>query len=264
MAFNSVPDDNLVLWNGRKLRELNERLQKLESKLGINSKPSSSAKSNSFVTVLNDSGEDWSRGRVVGIGDSLVKPGDVDGDLAYQRQNVFQHVATDETSRKFGIASSSAPNGRLAKVIVSGFANAIVDVRKTDHEYAKTTSIDGVLESTSDPTSIRILFANAVGETELCKVILGGQYESSLFPIELEHTGGSDGSSTEQASWSYNIRALGSTSIIKANENPGLNPHHYKRPNLGKMTKATRGIAFLDGAELIVVSTNEVSVFSTC
>jgi hypothetical protein len=103
----------------------------------------------------------------------LIKPGDITGDLAYERQNVFEWAATDETTKKFGICSSATPEGRLAKVIVSGFANAVIDVTSLDHEYAKPAATDGVLESTSEPTSILIFFANAVGPTELCKVLIG-------------------------------------------------------------------------------------------
>ena len=173
MAFNSVPADNLVLWNGRKLRELNERLQRLETKFGVKSGSRTTSRANNFVMVTNDTGSDWDRGRLIGLGDSLIKPGDIDGDLAYERQNVFEYAATEEGTKKFGITANSAPDGRLAKVIVSGFANAVVNITDLDHQYAQPTDTDGVLESTDEPSPILILFANAVGPAELCKVLIG-------------------------------------------------------------------------------------------
>ena len=178
--FNSVPDDQLVLWNGRKLRELSERLGKLETKSGSRTRPPSTARSNTFVMVVNDTGSNWQRGRVVGTGDTLIKPGDIAEDLAYEYQDVFEFAQTNESTKKFGIVANATPNGMRAKVIVSGFTNAVVNVTSLSHDYAQTTETDGVLESTSEPTSILILYANAVGPNELCKVLIGSCCCNSL------------------------------------------------------------------------------------
>ena len=84
------------------------------------------------------------------------------------------------------------------------------------------------------------------------------------FPVAMEQTGGEDGSSTEQASWVYSIRKLHSDAIIRAGVDPGALPHHYRRPNLGRMETADFGLAMYDAGELIVLDTNEIWIASTC
>lgn len=113
---------------------------------------------------------------VVAIGDPIVDVGDYTNDLAYRAQHAFKRAETDADTKKLAIMSTSLPanaSKRCSRAVVSGVTVAIVDVKNLSHGFAKTTDVDGVLESTDSNTGIRILHSPAVGTTELCKVLIG-------------------------------------------------------------------------------------------
>ena len=87
---------------------------------------------------------------------------------------------------------------------------------------------------------------------------------SALFLVQLEHVGGQDGSATEQCSWRYNIKKVGNDEILEADINIGLDPHKYRRINLGKYEKATHGIACILAGNLSVITSNETPIAGTC
>lgn len=97
----------------------------------------------------------------------------------------------------------------------------------------------------------------AIGQT----VELGS---SDVFVVELQFVGGEDGTATTQCSYRYDITIVGEDTILKADENIGLDPNKYRRINLGSYTKATHGLACYLNGELSVMTSNEVPVAGTC
>ncbi len=87
---------------------------------------------------------------------------------------------------------------------------------------------------------------------------------SDVFVVELQHVGGTNGTSEQQCAWRYDITIVGDSTIIKANENIGLQPNKYRRMKLGAYHKATHCLAFYLNGELSVMTSNEVPETVTC
>jgi hypothetical protein len=92
-------------------------------------------------------------------------------------------------------------------------------------------------------------------------VVVSGGGGSATFAVKVEKTGGSDGTSTTAASWTYTVKDLAGTSLgtAVAQSRP--------RPN-GKMTFQTGssgyGTAFYDGATLKLWDAGEVEGTGAC
>jgi len=91
--------------------------------------------------------------------------------------------------------------------------------------------------------------------------------KGKVFPVLLEQTGGSQGTSTAPASWSYTVRDEETNDIIASNVNPVNAPHRWKRPSVGQMIKATFGYAHYSSSgspQLVVGWINEVAEQQAC
>ena len=67
-----------------------------------------------------------------------------------------------------------------------------------------------------------------------------------IVPVSLTHSGGAQGDGTNPATWTYDITpALDpSAGVVMTAEDPVAAPHHYERPNVGQVEKATFGLAW--------------------
>ena len=88
----------------------------------------------------------------------------------------------------------------------------------------------------------------------------------ATFQVELEQVGGTQGTSTEPASWTYNVTLWeGDGSIIKASASIDGAPNHYRRPNAGQLEPATFGTAtYNSSGSLVIIDCNETLIFTTC
>jgi hypothetical protein len=89
---------------------------------------------------------------------------------------------------------------------------------------------------------------------------------TGTFQIEMTQVGGEQGTSTNPASWTYDVKVWeGDGSILKAGVDPVASPSHYRRPNAGQLDKATFGTATYNLAgELVIIDCNETLKFTTC
>ena len=92
-------------------------------------------------------------------------------------------------------------------------------------------------------------------ETELVKY--------ATFPIHLTQVGGSDGSVSAAASWTYDIEDIDGKSLGTAVDIDSA-PHNWVRPTLGKMVQATAGLAHYEGETLVVDWVNEREAVEEC
>ena len=88
--------------------------------------------------------------------------------------------------------------------------------------------------------------------------------QPTLFAVKITKTGGADGTSTTQATWSYTVKdLLGVTLGTSVNLR---NTANGNRPN-GKTTFQSAdsyGLAFYDGATLVLWDAGEVPTVDTC
>lgn len=95
-------------------------------------------------------------------------------------------------------------------------------------------------------------------------IFVGGG--SATFQVTMEQRDGIQGTSTTPASWTYDIKIWeGDDSIIKADAGIVDAPNHYRRPNIGQLSKATFGTATYNSAdELVIIDCNETLIITTC
>jgi hypothetical protein len=87
-------------------------------------------------------------------------------------------------------------------------------------------------------------------------------------PVLLSNVGGSDGTSSSPATWTYSVTdaLLGTLIYDNANAiNPTTAPHLCKRPPVGSMLNASAGTGYYDSSGVfILLSFNEVPNPSAC
>ena len=86
-----------------------------------------------------------------------------------------------------------------------------------------------------------------------------------IFPIDLTQTGGSQGTDTTAASWSYTVDH-GITGVELATlQNPVSGAHNFRRPAVGQMVKATAGYAHYSLTGVLTIGwINEVADQEVC
>jgi len=78
-----------------------------------------------------------------------------------------------------------------------------------------------------------------------------------VFPITLSQTGGSQGTNSTAASWTYTVTHAISGKELATGVNPVSSPHTYNRPSSGQLSTADAGYAHYDGADLVIGYINE-------
>lgn len=90
---------------------------------------------------------------------------------------------------------------------------------------------------------------------------------AQVIPVTMTQVGGSDGTASAAATWTYDIVDVVTEAVLAEAVNPAAAPHKWKRP-YGKMGKATFGYAHMifDDDEYIpcIGWCNEIPVTSEC
>ena len=115
----------------------------------------------------------------------------------------------------------------------------------------------------------RIIFGPGFTVTENPKGCVNSVYVEgggSTFLVELTQAGGSQGTASTPASWTYDVRLFeGDGTILFANMDIVADPSHYRRPNVGQMAVATYGqAAYNSDGDLLIVDCNETLIFTSC
>jgi hypothetical protein len=86
-----------------------------------------------------------------------------------------------------------------------------------------------------------------------------------VFPISLTQTGGSQGTASAAASWTYTVTETASALQLGTSVNPVNAPHLWRRPSLGQMVAATAGLAhYNESGAFIIDWINEVPGPGAC
>jgi hypothetical protein len=120
---------------------------------------------------------------VIGLGDSMIVPGDYTDDAGFRFQHVMEGVATDEDTVKFAVTLDALYADKPGKAIIMGPCTVVATVINVTNPYLAFTEDDGVLVSTTCQTPIRMLYAGDTGEDQLVKALIGdGGIDLSIVP----------------------------------------------------------------------------------
>jgi hypothetical protein len=183
---------------------------------------------------------------------SIVKP----ANRTTTGVTVIAAKLTSAVSGRIGWYNAKSAQGKAK-------SDATGDLAETDITPSWATSEDLLIEYVPD---IGAAVASIDDFTDLTKVIVqglvvgadtatgkrivlvaGGSPTGILFAVTLTQTGGSDGTTSTAATWTYTVTSLGGTSL-GTSKSP-----EWPRP-YGKMTAATKGLAYIDTDGAVVLS----------
>jgi hypothetical protein len=96
----------------------------------------------------------------------------------------------------------------------------------------------------------------------------GGGGGEGVFAVTLTRVGGSNGTATSAASWTYDVKRADTNEQLGTNVNPSTSPHKWKRP-IGRMAQADFGYAHFgkdtEGERVLVLGwINEIPEVAAC
>lgn len=218
-----------------------------------------------FVHVVNTTGKTLERFDVVGLDGPLVT-NDVD---AFCERIVFKGVAPrKEHKGKFAILQEDATPDMCVRACVYGTSIARVRITSEGNDDKPKLRFCDVEENQTS-------YLVSGGHTEVLwsddstndrwAIIRIGSGRSTLFPVNLEQTGGEQGDHDKEASWTYKVTDAMTDEKLEENVDPTESPHQWKRQNLGAMSKATFGYAHYDNDDKLVLGwINEVPEVAIC
>ena len=218
---------------------------------------------NGLVRIQNRTGLDLEAGSVLGLGGLAMDAGE--GREAFQ--SVFAGVVPGASHRgRFAILLSPLAKERVGLAAVRDVAvtRVLVPPGGENCLYADIAKGEtGYLEASSAGAAT-ILWREGTG-TGIQRALVSLGTFPALFPVALEQAGGSQGTSTTPATWTYDIKDPATGAVLATAQNPVVSPHRFQRPGAGWMIPATSGMAFLGGEGAPVLTwINEVADQEAC
>jgi len=180
--------------------------------------------------------------------------------------------APDSVRGSSGLVSRISPNPKYKKYykIISNEDDGEYVVREQRLDPATTAFKD--FETTNDRTAYECKFNVGGIADEIYpgwktltfdgeEVIIIDMTSQGLFPVKVTQTGGSAGSKTTKCSFTYTVDSIGGEELATV-QTPSKN-----RPVVGKMKAPTAddyGLAFYNGATLVLYDANETLAASAC
>jgi hypothetical protein len=201
------------------------------------------------ILVRNDSGSDRARFEVLGLDVPVITP-DVNEE-AFRNRLALAGVlpAVDTHEGRYAVLSEPVAAGKIGRAVVDGVTVVKVTVADEAQEprFAEMADGDatGLAAQASGSTAI-LWRAGGTGPQWAVVRLLGKPAAAvglHVFPVALSQTGGTQGTATAPASWTYRVTDLETAEELLAGVNPTASPHQWRRPSLGPVVPATFGYA---------------------
>jgi hypothetical protein len=218
-----------------------------------------------LIVVKNNSGADRDRFQILGIDSVVISP--TDNLQQFQNRPAIVGVTPNVNDHrgKFMILAEPIKSGQLGLAWIAGVCPVQVYFLSENHRYADVGGGGSSCLSSGDSGVAQILWSASTSGVSWALVRLGaGGGQGTVFPVQLEQTGGSQGTDSTPATWTYTVKDIfGNTLAIMVN--PTSSPHVWKRPSVGYMIPATAGIAFYNSINLLSLAwINEVADQEAC
>lgn len=199
-------------------------------------------------------------------------------DWADNKSTVFMAVDMSPASQTFvvdlgSLAIAPLGTGQQKDKMQSDVGTVVMTHWSTSDGDMESMWLTDDVDGAGDSTFVRVFNPTNRAATGRVMVQFSEVYNRfvvtqtpATFQVKLEQTGGTQGTSTEPASWTYNVRMWeGDDSIIKAAASIDGLPNHYRRPNAGQLNPATFGTATYNSAgDLVIIDCNETFILTTC
>jgi len=219
-----------------------------------------------LVYIRNDSLANIPRFGVLGIDKPIFAPEEAPNSF-FNRivlSGVFPVEGVHEG--RFVILSEPLAAGKIGRGYAAGCCVAKVNVvTESAALYADIADDETEFLSCGPHGTAQILWKEE-GTGEKWAIIRFGVLRS-IIPVTMTQVGGSDGTASAAATWTYDIEDVITETVLAEAVNPAAAPHKWKRP-YGKMGKATFGYAHMifDDDEYIpcIGWCNEIPVTEEC
>jgi hypothetical protein len=230
--------------------------------------------------VRNDTGVAQGRFAVLGIAGFIIEPADnLDG--FHERTALVgvapiaagsEGVGELHTEDSFAILAEPLDDGEIGRAWIHGAAPVLVDVDDESHRYAKLVHGETGHLITAESGPVVILWREATDVVPVWAVVRWGSANAGqmAFPVNLVQVGGTQGTDSTAASWTYDVFGLDdAVAALVEDAAPTTSPHQWRRPTLGEMSQATFGYAHWQsdgegGRELVLGWINEVPLVAAC
>lgn len=157
---------------------------------------------------------------------------------------------------KFAITLAPILAGEYGPAVVSGVVICQVDMVAATDKWAEIKNSTTTELKSAGHGSARILFAQSGTGVKWC-IVRMCERPQSLFPVLIKSVGGSDGTQTTYASWTYDLYPLGDTSYTNKINSSALQPlcsrARYMEGKVVKPSDGDYGEAFYDASGNIVL-----------
>ncbi|HPP28896.1 MAG TPA: hypothetical protein PLV57_20505 [Phycisphaerae bacterium] len=224
----------------------------------------SSSNDSGMVLLKNISGADRARFEILGINTPLIQPADnLDQFVNRPALSGVTPTAANHWG-KFGVLAEPIRNGALGWAWVSGVCPVKIDIANANHWHADIADGSAAYLKSSGGGAARILWKDS-GTGVRWAVVRLGRWSPTVFPVNLTQTGGSQGTSTTAASWTYSVVDPVTNQTLATGVNPTASPHKWKRPSAGWMIAATFGYAHYNAqGQLVLGWINEMVEQEAC
>ncbi len=218
---------------------------------------------NGVIRIKNDAGVDLGRGAVLGLDGLAVDAGE--GQPAFR--SVFSGVVPGVAHRgRFAVLLAPLAINTVGLAAVGDVVTTTLDV-PTGGESCRFADISvGETEHMEAASfgAATILWCEGTEPGQHRSIVSLGPFPAT-FPVALEQVGGSQGTSSVPASWTYDVKDQATDTILSTAVNPVSIPHRFVRPSVGFMIPATHGHAHLASDGTPILSwINEVADQESC
>jgi len=233
-------------------------------KLSQQSTGQSTSRDADMVLIKNGSGADRARFEILGINTPVITP--TDNLDEFRNRVALSGVVPTAANHwgKFVVLAEPIRNGLLGQAWLSGVCPVKVDVANANHWHADIADNSAANLKSSGGGAAQILWKES-GTGVKWAVVRLGRWSPTVFPVNLTQTGGSQGTTTTPASWTYSVIDPVTSQTLATAVNPTVSPHKWKRPSAGWMIAATFGYAHYNAqGQLVFGWINEMVEQEAC
>ena len=213
----------------------------------------------SLVLVRNDSGSDLGRSEILGIDAPVIHP--VDNEEAFKNRVAVSGITPvhappayaprdkDSHVGRFVVLAEPVKSGKIGRAFAAGVCPVKIDVEAQYGPPCFVEIADGIsshlkLNPRGSATILWLEGGGVYPGLQWALVRLGNPPPSrSVIQVTLSQVGGTQGDGENPATWTYDVADALSGESLGSAVNPVANPHHWRRPVVGAMTKAGFGYA---------------------
>lgn len=198
---------------------------------------------NGLLRIRNDAGVELGPGAVLGLKGLVVDAGETVPVL----RSVFSGVVPEANHRgRFAVLLGPLAPGAVGLAAVADVVATKVEIPAGGEGCRMADIAPGMTAHLQVATAgaARILW-RAEGGAGVHRAIVALGTFPATFPVALEQVGGTQGTASAPATWTYDVKDPATGALWSASVNPIAPPHGFKRPPAGQMIPATHGHAHL-------------------